>query len=79
MKKKYAGANFVLLLYLLNVLINPVAAIEAGERIDYEDGSYAIIMTGTDSMTRAAKDDSKTYTYYNPTGQRCFSYTPFYV
>ena len=45
------------------------------ERIDYEDGSYAIITTVTGGLTRASKADSKTYTYYNPSHQLCFSYT----
>lgn len=58
----------------LNIMISPAVAIETGQRIDYEDGSYAIIMTGTGSMTRAVRNDSKTYTYYDSLGQRCFFY-----
>lgn len=58
----------------LIILISPAAASETQERINFEDGSYAIITTRTDSMTRAVKDGSKTYAYYNSLGQRCFSY-----
>lgn len=38
-------------------------------RIDYEDGSYAIITTVTPGAVRAAVADEKTYTYYNPSGK----------
>ena len=44
-------------------------------RIDYEDGSYAIITTVTPGAVRAAVADEKTYTYYNPSGKKCFAYT----
>ena len=44
-------------------------------RIDYEDGSYAIITTVTPGAARAAVADEKTYTYYNPSGQKCYAYT----
>lgn len=33
------------------------------QRIDYEDGSYTIITTVVNGMTRASTNDSKTYTY----------------
>lgn len=65
----------VALLLCFHILISPAAAIEGEERIDYEDGSYAIITTGAGSLTRAVIDKDKTYTYYNSSGQRCFSYT----
>lgn len=58
----------------LIIMLSPAAASETQERINFEDGSYAIITIRTGSMTRAVRDDSKTYTYYNPLGQRCFSY-----
>ena len=44
-------------------------------RIDYADGSYAIISVQVEEETRATAEDSKTYTYYNPSGRKCFSYT----
>ena len=46
-------------------------------RINYEDGSYAIITIRTDGITRASVADEKTYTYYNPSGKKCFSYTMY--
>lgn len=47
------------------------------ERIDYEDGSYAIIVSTINSgnQTRAMTSDSKAYTYYTPSGQKCFTHT----
>lgn len=47
------------------------------ERIDYEDGSYAIIVSTITSgnQTRAMTSDSKAYTYYTPSGQKCFTHT----
>lgn len=45
------------------------------ERIDYEDGSYAIITLTKAGPGRAAAYDSKTYTFVNPSGQKCFTYT----
>lgn len=60
----------------LNMLFTMAAAIDVPtERIDYEDGSYAVITTTRGALTRAETADTKAYTYYNPSGQRCFSYT----
>ena len=47
----------------------------AAERIDYADGSYAIITTVTGGITRGTVDDHKIYTYYDSNDDRCFSYT----
>ena len=58
----------------LSSMISPAAASEAQERISFEDGSYAIVTIGSGSMARAVKGGSKTYTYYDSRGQRCFSY-----
>jgi len=44
------------------------------ERLDYEDGSYALI-TLERQISRSTRTDFKTYTYYSPTGTKCFSYT----
>lgn len=63
------------LLMCLRILIGSAFAIEIQERIDYEDGSYAIITTAYNSLTRAVSDGNKTYTYYNASLQKCFSYT----
>ena len=49
----------------------------AAERIDYADGSYAIITTVTGGITRGTVDDHKSYTYYDSDGNRCFAYTLF--
>lgn len=60
----------------MSTLFTVAAATDTqAERIDYEDGSYAIVTTSIGGLTRASKADSKTYTYYNPSNQRCFSYT----
>lgn len=45
----------------------------AEHTIYYDDGSYAVI-TFASSPTRSSKADTKSYTYYNPLGQRCFTY-----
>lgn len=65
---------FILCLSLLATTASAFGGVQT-ERIDYEDGSYAIITTVAGSMTRATTNDSKTYTYYNRLGQKCFSYT----
>ncbi len=59
----------------LNIALAAAMAYDSvPERIEYEDGSYAIITTETDH-TRAKTADQKVYTYYNSSNQRCFSYT----
>ena len=58
---------------LLLMCLPAMAADSSAETIYYEDGSYAII-TLTSSSVRASKSDIKAYTYYNPQGQRCFTY-----
>lgn len=64
------------LILSLGLLANTAsAANKLEERIDYENGSYAIITTITSGVARANVADSKTYTYYNSSNQRCFSYT----
>lgn len=73
MKRTYA--LMIVLLLCLNILTSPAAAFGAPERIDFDDGSYAIITTEIVSQTRTEISDSKTYTYYNESKQRCFSYT----
>ena len=47
----------------------------AAERIDYADGSYAIITTVTGGITRSDTAAPKIYTYYDSNDDRCFSYT----
>ena len=44
------------------------------ERIDYEDGSYALV-TVDRKISRSTAAESKEYTYFSPTGQKCFTYT----
>lgn len=44
------------------------------ERIDYEDGSYALI-TMERTVSRSTRNDFKTYTHFSPAGEKCFSYT----
>lgn len=62
-------------LLCMNLLLSVAAAADSSTRIDYEDGSYAIITTSVHSAARASVADVKTYTYYDPLGQRCFAYT----
>lgn len=75
MKRVFSVAAALLL--CLSLLMNTAAAFECpdSERVDYEDGSYAIITTSSTGTTRATTSDSKTYTYYNSSDQRCFAYT----
>ncbi len=74
---KRVFTNMAALLLCMCFLFSTASAFDGvqTERIDYEDGSYAIITTVTGGLTRASKADSKTYTYYNSSDQRCFSYT----
>lgn len=44
------------------------------ERIDYADGSYALIVPQK-NMNRSTTHDGKSYVYYNSSNVRCFSYT----
>ncbi len=41
----------------------------------YEDGSYAIITLDNDWKMHSNANTYRTYTYYDPLGQRCFAYT----
>lgn len=65
------------LLLCMCFLLGTAAAFDSGqtERIDYEDGSYAIITTITGGLIRANTADSKLYTYYNADRVKCFTYT----
>lgn len=75
MKRVFSVAAALLL--CLSLLVNTAAAFEGPytERVDYGDGSYAIITTISTGTSRATTSDSKTYTYYNSSNQRCFAYT----
>ena len=42
------------------------------ERIDYQDGSYALISVER-TVPRSTTSDSKTYAYFSPSGEKCFS------
>lgn len=75
MKKKILCFSAALILCLQAVLTVAFASDRMTERVSYEDGSYAIITTVAASLTRAGIADSKTYTYYNSSAERCFSYT----
>lgn len=73
---KKCSAFILTMILCFNFFDVPVAAADTqSTRIDYEDGSYAIITTERAGLTRAVTADTKTYTYYNPLGQRCFAYT----
>lgn len=59
----------------MNLLLSVAAAADSSTRIDYADGSYAIVITTVSRGARASVADIKSYTYYNPLGQKCFTYT----
>lgn len=44
------------------------------ERIDYADGSYALI-TIQRELSRSTSNESKSYVYYDSSNIKCFSYT----
>lgn len=46
----------------------------AVERIDYEDGSYALVSVER-TVSRSTRNDLKIYTYFSEAGEKCFSYT----
>lgn len=73
---KRASCTVAVLFLCLHLLLTTAMAYDAPlERIDYEDGSYAIITTTEKNLTRANLADYKVYTYYNSDNQRCFAYT----
>lgn len=71
-----AAVRIALALVLVLAALQPAAraAGDATVRIDYEDGSYALVTVHT-GVARGTTSDYKTYTYYTLAGQRCFSYT----
>ena len=73
MKRFLSGA--LALLFCISLMSSVAFASGADEtRIDYSDGSYAIITTNV-SFTRSTIEHDKTYSYYNSSQKKCFSYT----
>ncbi len=68
---------FFVLLIMGGLLISPTMAANCttDRTVYYEDGSYAIITLDNGFKTRSNTDMFRTYTYYDPLGQRCFAYT----
>lgn len=68
---------FAAALLALNLLAYPALAADSPstQTIFYEDGSYAIVSMNVNPSARSNAAKDKTYTYYNPLGQRCFTYT----
>lgn len=68
---------FLFVIITANLLVIPAIATDnaTGYTIRYEDGSYAIVTFCSDGFARSTTDKFKTYTYYNPLGQKCFAYT----
>lgn len=66
------------LFLMVGLLAVPVMASDGnmGYKIYYDDGSYAVV-TNSNYSTRASTDAVKSYTYYNPQGQKCFAYVLF--
>ena len=74
MKRLTISAVAVLLLF--NLLLPSAKCTDTiTERINYDDGSYAIVETTSSGGARAQTADSKKYTYYDPLGRKCFFYT----
>lgn len=66
----------LVIFFCLNLLLGSALTVETtGERVEYEDGSYAIVTTIFSEGERSRVADKRIYTYYNPSGIKCFSYT----
>lgn len=72
---------FAVVVCVWSLLVSPVLAANetADQVISYEDGSYAIISMDNNAATRSTTGKSKSYTFYNPLGQRCFCYTLYAI
>lgn len=69
-------SSFVLAVLLSFNMLFPAAyasSDSAVERIDYEDGSYALVTVDRKNSRSTATED-KTYTYFSSTGEKCFAY-----
>lgn len=72
---KRSLCNLLVVLLCINLMSSTAFAFETNEeRIDYSDGSFAIITTNV-SFTRSTIEHDKTYSYYNSSQKKCFSYT----
>lgn len=66
---------FALVVCMLGLLVAPaLAADDTSYTIYYEDGSYAVITTDSGDVARSTTDKVRSYTYYGPLGQKCFTY-----
>lgn len=75
--KRAAFAVTIIFTVLSFLTIPAIAADKVTDyTIYYDDGSYAVV-TLSNSLTRVKVNETKSYTYYNPLGQRCFAYTLF--
>lgn len=75
MMKKRTLVLAILCVICTSFLLKPALAMEGiAERIDYEDGSYAIVERVASTESRSTTTNSKRYTYYNPYGEKCFQY-----
>ena len=72
-KRRIAFALFIVLCMGCFTFPARAANIQS-ERIDFEDGSYAIVTTVTSNVQRSVTGDSKIYTHYDGNDKRCFSY-----
>ena len=71
---KRSLCNLLVVLLCINLMSSTAFAFETNEeRIDYSDGSFAIITTET-SYIRSTINRSKIYNYYNSSQEKCFSY-----
>lgn len=68
-------SSALMFLFCVNLMSSVAFAFGTDEkRIDYSDGSYAIITTEV-SFTRSTIEHDKTYSYFNSSQIKCFSYT----
>lgn len=78
---KRVSSVCIIMLLMINAMVFPAAATDktVGDIIYYEDGSYALVTFCEDNLARSNTEKSKSYIYFNPFGQKCFSYTLYAV
>lgn len=72
---KYLLIAALLMVVSITAPTTAYASDEVSERIDYEDGSYAIVTVHTAHATRSTASDSKEYIFYNRSSELQFIYT----
>lgn len=74
--KRYFSMLFILFTMIALLSTRAEAICETTNfLIYYDDGSYATITLDSSDFVRSSTEKYKTYTFYNPLGQKCFAYT----